>query len=306
MQVEIVQGGRVLRQVNHNGQAFVEAPPSGEYAIRVTNNGSGRKLAVVSVDGINVIDNTNASYDGPGYVLTSWQTVEIPGWRRDGNKVAHFEFNPQEGGSYAEQTGRGKKNTGVVGVAVFDERYVAPPPRNILLSKCSLGPSPSDTFGGGERLCSMGSPRSMDVLDTYSTTSGSLDFGEQTRGAAPAAAPAASSSDTLSVDSGPTRGADGRFSKKSRPRRKTKGILRGAAVASPAPELATAYGRETSFHTSTTSFKRATQSPSMVVELRYAVRAKLVEWGVPIPPEAPAAFPASTEPSCPAPSGWRG
>lgn len=121
MLVEVVQNNRVLSRYLHGGRIFVEAPPSGEYSIRISNPSSSRRLAVVSVDGRNVIDGEKAGFDGPGYVLRGFEVLEIPGWRRSDSQVAKFEFQPQDK-SYVAAIGDGVSNTGVIGVAVFEER----------------------------------------------------------------------------------------------------------------------------------------------------------------------------------------
>jgi len=121
MQVEVIQNGQCLRKIEHLGHTYVEAPPSGEYEIRITNNSPHRRLAVLAVDGINVINGQNASYDGGGYVLDPWQSTTVPGFLRSNKECARFTFT-EKSGSYANQTGRGTTNNGVIGVAVFDEK----------------------------------------------------------------------------------------------------------------------------------------------------------------------------------------
>ena len=78
----------------------------------------------------------------------------------------------------------------------------------------------------------------------------------------------------------------------------SRGILR---------DVGTKYGHEVSFHTTETTFTKATDAPVLVCTLRYATRERLETWGVPLKPksgpEAPQAFPASMD-GCPAPSGW--
>ena len=73
-----------------------------------------------------------------------------------------------------------------------------------------------------------------------------------------------------------------------------------------AMNLGTGYGRAETFYTSTTTFRRATTAPSMIVTLRYGVTDKLREWGVPVDVSAviaPEAFPASPGYAQP-PAGW--
>jgi len=153
MRVEIVQGGKVLRQVHHDGRIFVEAPPEGDYIIRLTNNTwANRRMAVVSVDGINVLDGKEASLGGSGYVLRGGESIDIKGWRRSDTKVASFTFKPTDE-SYSAQVGKGTSNVGVIGVAVFDEK-VEPVFRTPFhgFGSTTLDSMPIATNGGGPRL----------------------------------------------------------------------------------------------------------------------------------------------------------
>lgn len=103
MNLEIIQNGRPLRTYNHDGQIFAEAPESGEYELRLTNTSSNRRMAVLSVDGINVIDGKEAGVEGSGYVLNAWQTTTIKGFLRGSSECARFTFSASQG-SYAAQT----------------------------------------------------------------------------------------------------------------------------------------------------------------------------------------------------------
>lgn len=69
--------------------------------------------------------------------------------------------------------------------------------------------------------------------------------------------------------------------------------------------IGTGYGSKVEMHTTETTFERASTTPIKTVALRYATRAKLEEWGVPVTPVGPNPFPG-VEASVPAPPGWRG
>ena len=130
MKVHIRQNGVDLPSVQHEGQRWVLVPPEGEYEIVLYNDSHNRRLAVVTVDGVSVVDASDGSREGTGYVLEPWQSFPIEGWRRSGQKAAKFRFTPN-GDSYVAQMGKGTRNTGVVAVAVFDEKpkpVVLPPP----------------------------------------------------------------------------------------------------------------------------------------------------------------------------------
>jgi hypothetical protein len=120
--VEIVDrtDGRVLPVYWHQGRRCVVGKPGNEYAIRVRNPGGGRLLAVMSVDGINVITGDAASPQQSGYVLAPYQSADIEGWRKNMSRTAAFYFTVLPD-SYAARTGR-PENVGVIGVAVFRER----------------------------------------------------------------------------------------------------------------------------------------------------------------------------------------
>jgi hypothetical protein len=120
--VEIVDRteGRVLPMYWHQGRRYVVGKPGNEYTIRVRNGGSGRVLAVMSVDGVNVITGDTASTQQSGYVLAPYESADIAGWRKSMARTAAFYFTALPD-SYAARTGR-PDNVGVIGVAVFRER----------------------------------------------------------------------------------------------------------------------------------------------------------------------------------------
>ena len=120
--VEIVDRseGRVLPIYSYQGRRYVVGKPGNEYAIRVRNGGSGRVLAVMSVDGVNVISGDTASPSQSGYVFAPGETADIAGWRKSMARTAAFYFTALPD-SYAARTGR-PDNVGVIGVAVFRER----------------------------------------------------------------------------------------------------------------------------------------------------------------------------------------
>jgi hypothetical protein len=120
--VEIVDRteGRVLPIYWHEGRRYVVGRPGNEYTIRVRNGGSGRVLAVMSVDGVNVVTGDTASPQQSGYVLSPYESADIAGWRKSLSHTATFYFTALPD-SYAARTGR-PDNVGVIGVAVFRER----------------------------------------------------------------------------------------------------------------------------------------------------------------------------------------
>ena len=121
VQVDVVDrdNGGVLRVWRDHGRPVIAGRPGARYAVRLVNTTGQRVLAVVAIDGVNVISGETASTGQRGYVLEPWQRTEITGWRKSDNEVAAFEFTALPD-SYAARTGR-PQDVGVIGVAVFRE-----------------------------------------------------------------------------------------------------------------------------------------------------------------------------------------
>jgi hypothetical protein len=110
----------------HEGRAYVVGKPGNEYQVVVRNRSGEEVLAVVSVDGVNVMNGETASPSQAGYVIAPWGRLDVRGWRKSMDETAAFYFTSL-GDSYAARTDR-PANVGVIGVALFRARRVAPPP----------------------------------------------------------------------------------------------------------------------------------------------------------------------------------
>lgn len=125
--LEVLVDGKPLNTVSHQGKTYLPVPRLGmEYEIRVWNHGSRRVTAVVSVDGLSVINGQSASEDHPGYILAPSNSVLIKGWRRNLDTVAAFRFVERDK-SYAHLIGK-PENIGVIGLVAIEELSVRPLP----------------------------------------------------------------------------------------------------------------------------------------------------------------------------------
>ncbi len=104
----------------HDGETFIEGRNKSEYIVRVRNHSSQRVLAVVSIDGLSVMDGKEARLRSGGYVLDPHVKIEIPGWRFNDSEVAKFVFG-SAGDSYATKIDK-PTNIGVIGCAIFEEK----------------------------------------------------------------------------------------------------------------------------------------------------------------------------------------
>ncbi len=97
--------GRNLPIYWHQGRAYVVGKPGNEYQLQLRSRQGEEVLAVLSVDGVNVISGETATTQQSGYVLAPWRPLEVRGWRKDLSRTAAFYFTPLPD-SYAARTGR--------------------------------------------------------------------------------------------------------------------------------------------------------------------------------------------------------
>jgi hypothetical protein len=116
--------GTWLPVYRHEGRAYVVGKPGHEYQVRVANRLGEDVLAVVSVDGVNVITGQTAQPSQSGYVLAPHGRLDMNGWRRSLSQTAAFYFTALPD-SYAARTGR-PDDVGVIGVALYQRK---PQPR---------------------------------------------------------------------------------------------------------------------------------------------------------------------------------
>ena len=132
---------RVLPVHRKFGRRWIAGEPGHEYDLRIRNCADVRVLAVISVDGVNVITGQSASPAQSGYVLEPGENLTVEGWRKSMDRTAAFVFtDPAD--SYAARTGR-STDIGVIGVALFREaapKIVARERRDSLFAQPSARP----------------------------------------------------------------------------------------------------------------------------------------------------------------------
>jgi hypothetical protein len=127
--------GRRLAVHWHDGRAYVVGKPGNEYQVNVRSRLQEDILAVVSVDGVNVVSGETASPAQMGYVLSAMQSYDVLGWRKSLSETAAFYFTALSD-SYAARTGR-PDNVGVIGVALFRKKK---PPQPIAAPEAAPQP----------------------------------------------------------------------------------------------------------------------------------------------------------------------
>ncbi len=126
-EMTVLIDGAPAQTYDYAGGTYVLGQLGARYTLRVSNHSGRRVEAVVSVDGRDAIDGRPADFRGKrGYLIPAWGSVDIDGWRISQSEAAAFRFSSVPD-SYAARSGNARE-VGVIGVAVFPERYVPPPP----------------------------------------------------------------------------------------------------------------------------------------------------------------------------------
>jgi hypothetical protein len=118
--------GRQLSVHWHEGRAYIAGRPGNEYQVTLRNRQREDVLAIVSVDGVNVITGQTANPAQSGYVIAPRGKLDIQGWRKSLSQTAAFYFTALPD-SYAARTGR-PEDVGVIGVALFRKKIQPPAP----------------------------------------------------------------------------------------------------------------------------------------------------------------------------------
>lgn len=137
--VQVIRdGGDTLPTYAHKDRFYVQGNAGERYIIRVTNPTANRVEAVVSVDGLDVIDGESGDLRKRGYVVPAYGEVRIEGFRTSHQDVATFRFSSVND-SYAGLKGKAR-NVGVIAVAIFEEQREAP--AQIIVEPTAPPPAP--------------------------------------------------------------------------------------------------------------------------------------------------------------------
>lgn len=124
-EMTVLVDGVPVRTFDHAGETYAMGTLGARYTLRIANHSERRVEAVVSVDGRDVINGRAGDFrSNRGYLIPAWGSVDIDGWRISQSEAAAFRFSAVPH-SYAAQMGSARE-VGVIGVAIFPERYVPP------------------------------------------------------------------------------------------------------------------------------------------------------------------------------------
>jgi hypothetical protein len=285
------ENGETLPTYGLKDRFYVQGNANERYVIRITNPTDHRIEAVVSVDGLDVIDGENGDLRKRGYVVPPYGETRIEGFRTSQADVATFRFSSVTG-SYAGQKGKAR-NVGVIAVALFEEQ-AAEPAQQIIVGEAPPPPRPRPFYnyrddldeGSADASASVHTKRGLAKADKAKDSTADWDGRLQRaprRAEKRAAAEAAPASRPAPMS--PTGGAGG-YAPPS------DNYSDDEEVAMPQPEqqqrerlgLGTEFGEQRSSAASYTRFVRAPGRPIAVAELRYNDAAGLMALGIPVQP----------------------
>jgi hypothetical protein len=290
--VQVVRdGGETLPTYAHKDRFYVQGAAGERYTIRVTNPTPNRVEAVVSVDGLDVIDGESGDLRKRGYVVPPYGDVRIEGFRTSHQDVATFRFSSVND-SYAGQKGKAR-NVGVIAVAIFEEHHEAPA-QIVEPTTAPTGPTyrkpydftdDLDEGAGADRSRAPGAKAKDGRGDKSEKSVARADRAEPKKAArAPAAEAPASTSRAIRRPAPPPPAPAGGGA--GAPSASYDGDYEGEEAAPPVaqrdsrPGLGTEFGEQRYSAASFTRFVRGPGRPVAIAELRYNDAAGLTALGI--------------------------
>jgi hypothetical protein len=279
----ITQDGDTAPTYAFRDRFYVQGNLNERYIIRVTNPTPSRVEAVVSVDGLDVVDGESGDLRKRGYIVPAYGQVNIEGFRTSLADVATFRFSSVDN-SYAGRKGKAR-NVGVIAVAIFEEQ--APPPDVQIIA-------PEVANRGGYRW-----QDDVDADARPATRGGGRDkvAAKKDRAAAEEAREAQAPTATGAAHGwggGAPSGAPARVMPRPPPPPHDVMDDDGEDEAPPPvtqqaprtnrPGLGTEFGEQRYSAASYTKFVRANNRPIAIAELRYNDVAGLMALGIPVAP----------------------
>ncbi|HUJ61666.1 MAG TPA: hypothetical protein VLX92_24350 [Kofleriaceae bacterium] len=272
---------------------YVQGNAGDRYIIRVTNPTPNRVEAVVSVDGLDVVDGEDGDLHKRGYIVPAYGDVRIEGFRTSLDDVATFRFSSVDG-SYAGRKGKAR-NVGVIAVAIFEEQ--APPEDQQIIVGATDGKRKGGYDWRRDVDASRGGRYRGPVGGEGDYAGAGADAAKQepstptTTAAAPPAPPPPAAHDAPA--NGAVAHANGAPATRSVAEKKSAdydyeddGEDEAATTPAPThrPGLGTEFGESRYSSATYTKFVRADNRPVAIAELRYNDTAGLMALGIPVAP----------------------
>ena len=113
--------GRACKEYSHKGMSFIEARSGTNYTVKIKNDNPYRVMAVLSVDGLDVVTGKPAEETNTGYIIDAYSSLDVKGYRISDDNSASFIFT-SKGKSYVQQAKSNATNAGVIGLRTYKEK----------------------------------------------------------------------------------------------------------------------------------------------------------------------------------------
>ena len=113
--------GRACKEYTHKGMSFIEARSGTNYTVKIKNDNPYRVMAVLSVDGLDVVTGKPAEETNTGYIVDAYSSLDVKGYRISDDNSASFIFT-SKGKSYVQQAKSNATNAGVIGLRTYKEK----------------------------------------------------------------------------------------------------------------------------------------------------------------------------------------
>jgi len=113
--------GRACKEYSHKGMSFIEARSGTNYTVKIKNDNPYRVMAVLSVDGLDVVTGKPAEETNTGYIVDAYSSLDVKGYRISDDNSASFIFT-SKGKSYVQQAKSNATNAGVIGLRTYKEK----------------------------------------------------------------------------------------------------------------------------------------------------------------------------------------
>lgn len=297
--VQVIRdNGETLPTFALKDRFYVQGNANERYVIRITNPTPNRVEAVVSVDGLDVVDGESGDLRKRGYVVPPYGETRIEGFRTSSADVATFRFSAVSD-SYAGKKGKAR-NVGVIAVALFEEEaaqqiiqpeIVQPNYRQPYDYEDDLDVSSADRPSRGKNVARVDkSPAPK--KDSWGPSAGvdGRDRGEAKRSVAPADSAPTTASRQAPAPASPPRGGYGGATAQRKSfdddgaADEQEMAPRNFERPQSRPGLGTEFGEQRTSAATFTKFVRAAGRPIAIAELRYNDTAGLTALGILVSP----------------------
>jgi hypothetical protein len=135
---EVLVNDRAIPERQRESRKYILVQKGQEYKLRVSNYKSRRVLAVISVDGLSIMNGQPGDIlSSAGYIIDPNQSIDIPGWRLNNDEVAKFYFSSIDE-SYTHLIDK-PTNIGVIGCAFFAEKEKITPSGIVISGEGKFG-----------------------------------------------------------------------------------------------------------------------------------------------------------------------